>query len=73
MISVGANAELNKGRKTNGNAKKSAPSAVFAISPGITATHVSAMRFHEATQITEPGYCDKTSSDVRNGTPSDVA
>ena len=42
IVSVGANAELNKGKKTNGNARKDAPSVVFAISPGMTATHVNA-------------------------------
>src|SRR5579884_2881793 len=39
---VGTNAELIKGRKTSGYEKAAAPSVVFAVNPGITATQVSA-------------------------------
>src|SRR6516165_10865543 len=39
---VGTNAELIKGRKISGYAKAAAPSVVFAVSPGITATQVNA-------------------------------
>src|SRR5215469_8537128 len=39
---VGTNAELIKGRKISGYAKAEAPSVVFAVSPGITATQVNA-------------------------------
>ena len=39
---VGTNAELIKGRKISGYEKAAAPSADFAVSPGITATQVNA-------------------------------
>src|ERR1700730_1020826 len=39
---VGTNAELIKGRKISGYEKTVAPSVVFAINPGITATQVNA-------------------------------
>jgi len=42
MVSVGTKAELMKGRRMIGYANAPAPSADFAVRPGITATHVNA-------------------------------
>src|SRR5579883_3483142 len=42
IVLVGTNAELIKGRKISGYEKALAPSIVFAVSPGITATQVNA-------------------------------
>src|SRR6476620_8369685 len=42
MVVVGTNAELMNGRKINGYAKAEAPSLVFALRPGMTASQVSA-------------------------------
>src|SRR5829696_7762893 len=42
IVAVGTNAELMNGRKISGYENALAPSMDFAVSPGITASHVSA-------------------------------
>src|SRR5690349_17673225 len=73
--SVGTNAELRNGRKMSGYENALAPSTVFADSPAITATHVSASvnRTRMPMTASQPRMLVPVRNPMRSATPTTIA